>query len=73
MMDCPEEKNVKPATFLLEGNAEDRWILYVVRVGGVVLVTWKGFQEKFYFCSFIDEKKRRISKLGARRDDHHRL
>uniref|UniRef100_A0A9I9DZU3 DUF8040 domain-containing protein n=1 Tax=Cucumis melo TaxID=3656 RepID=A0A9I9DZU3_CUCME len=36
---CPDERKVKLATFLLQGNVEDWWILYAPRVGGVDFIT----------------------------------
>ncbi|TYK16014.1 uncharacterized protein E5676_scaffold3068G00100 [Cucumis melo var. makuwa] len=59
---CLEERKVKLATFFLEGNNKDSWILYTTKRVGVDFVTWEGFrrglQEKFHPRLFVHEKRR---------------
>ena len=42
-----EERKVKLATILLQGSAEDWWILYVVGGREVDFVLWGGFRRSF--------------------------
>lgn len=67
MIKCPEEREVKFATFLLQGSFDDWWTLYIVRAGGMSLVSWgefrKVFQDKLYPCSFCDEKMNEFKSL----------
>ena len=39
VIECPKERKVKLAKFLLQGSVKDWWILYAARARGVDFVT----------------------------------
>lgn len=67
VIECSEEKKVKLATFLLQSIAKDWWTFHVARVGGTKYVMWEEFRkalrDKFYPCSFCDEKRKKFMSL----------
>ncbi|KAA0025975.1 uncharacterized protein E6C27_scaffold34G002910 [Cucumis melo var. makuwa] len=67
VIECSEEKKVKLATFLLQSSAKDWWTFHAARVGGTKYVMWEEFRkalrDKFYPCSFCDEKRKKFMSL----------